>query len=405
MGELPVIPPFLHREGEFDPGPSLVQLREHVGPTRVTMPFGVEAWLITRLEDVRAVLADTTRVSNVLPADRLLGSGDGVSVEEVEQSRVGNLLAADPPEHSRLRRMLTPAFTGRRLRRLEPRVQQIVEDHLDEMERRAERDGPPVDLVHTFALPIPSLVICELLGVPYQDRAEFQRLSNRLLDLSLSPRTRQDAFRELRAYMAGLVAQLRTSPGDGLICELIRERGADLTDEELIGIGALLLVAGHETTANMLGLGTLALLRHPEQLRIVRDQPEHVEAAVEELLRWLSIVTTSLTRIVVEPIEVAGQRIEAGELVLASLLAANRDPALVPRPDVLAVTRGQIGHVAFGHGLHHCLGAPLARMELRIAFPALLRRFPRLRVADPPAEVAYRASSFVYGVASLPVVW
>jgi cytochrome P450 len=401
MVDAPVIPSYLRRHGEFDPDPDLTRLREDGGLARVTMPFGTEAWLITRLEDVRAVLADTARVSNVVPVDRFAGAGVDISVEEFEQSRVGNPLAADPPEHTRLRRMLTPAFTVRQMRRLQPRVERIVQDHLDAMGRA----GAPVDLVQAFALPIPSLVICELLGVPYEDRTEFQRRSNRLLDLSVPPRARQDALRELRAYMAGLVAQQHISTGEGILAALVRKHGEDLTTEELIGIGSILLVAGHETTANMLGLGTLALLRNPDQLRIVRDRPEHVEAAVEELLRWLSIVMTSLARIVVEPIEVAGQRIEAGELVLASLPAANRDPALAARPDVLDVTRGQIGHLAFGHGLHHCLGAPLARMELRLAFPALLRRFPGLRLADPPAEVVYRDSSFIYGVASLPVMW
>lgn len=402
MVETPIMPELLIRRGEFDPDPGLVRLREEGRLVRVSMPFGVDAWLVTRLGDVRKLLADTARVSNVIPADRLPIAEMGVSAEEFERSQTGNPLAMDPPEHTRLRRLLTPSFTMRQMRLLEPRVQHIVEDHLVAMERA----GAPVDLVQAFALPIPSLVICELLGVPYEERAEFQRRSSRLLDLSLPPRARQDAFQEMRNYLAGLVTHKRTGLREGILSALIRDHGESLATEELIGIGTILLVAGHETTANMLGLATLALLRHPDQLEIVRDRPEQVEAAVEELLRWLSVVTTSLTRITVEPVEIAGHRVEAGELLLMSLPAANRDPGLVCEPDVLDVTRGEIGHLAFGHGLHHCLGAPLARMELRIALPALLRRFPGLRLADDPGTaVEFRDASLVYGVTSLPVAW
>lgn len=401
MVETPTFPALLYRRGEFDPDPGLIRLREEGRLVRVSMPFGVDAWLVTRLQDVRELLADTARVSNVIPAHRLPLAETGVSAEEFERSQTGNPLAMDPPEHTRLRRLLTPSFTMRQIRLLEPRVRHIVEDHLAAMERA----GAPVDLVQAFALPIPSLVICELLGVPYEEREEFQRRSSRLLDLSLPPQTRQAAFQEMRDYLAGLVTHKRAGLQEGILSALIRDHGESLATEELIGIGTVLLVAGHETTANMLGLATLALLRHPDQLEIVRDRPEQVEAAVEELLRWLSVVTTSLTRVTVEPVEIAGQRIDAGELLLMSLPAANRDPGLVPEPDVLDVTRGEIGHLAFGHGLHHCLGAPLARMELRIALPALLRRFPGLRLADPGTAVEFRDASLVYGVTSLPVAW
>jgi cytochrome P450 len=287
------------------------------------------------------------------------------------------------------------------MRRLEPRIEKIVDDHLDAMERA----GAPVDLVQAFALPIPSLVICELLGVPYEDRADFQRRTKRLVDLSLSPRERMVLFREARAYMATLVDQAREDPGEEMLGALVRAHGDELSRDELIGIGNLLLIAGHETTANMLGLGTLALLRHPDQLRMVRDDPESVEGAVEELLRWLTIVSTGSLRITTRPVEIAGQPIPEGELVMVSLPTANRDPELVPDPDVLDVTRGAIGHVAFGHGVHHCLGAPLARAEMRIAYPALLRRFPGLRPAVPDSDVELRRHSSIYGVVSLPVAW
>ncbi|HEY6793342.1 MAG TPA: cytochrome P450 [Kineosporiaceae bacterium] len=400
MTEAPALPWYLRREGEFDSA----ALRAHDqdgGIARVTTPNGVEAWLVTRLADVREVLADAHRFSNVIPlplASRI--QGQELTPAQLRLNRAGNLLSADPPDHTRLRRLLTPFFTVRRMRRLEPRIAEIVTAHLDAM----ERSGPPVDLVEAFALPVPSLVICELLGVPYDDRGDFQRLANRLLDLSLAPRERSQAFLDSRAYLGTLVDRARVEPWPGILGDLVREHGDDLSREELAGIGNLLLIAGHETTANMLGLGTLALLRHPEQLRLVRDHPERVEAAVEELLRWLGIVTTAFSRVTTEPVVLGEQSIPAGELVLACLPAANRDPDL-PHPDVLDVTRGAIGHLAFGHGLHHCLGAPLARMEMRLAFPALLRRFPDLHLAETEAPVVLRTASVVHGVTSLLVAW
>jgi cytochrome P450 len=244
-------------------------------------------------------------------------------------------------------------------------------------------------------------VICELLGVPAEDRERFQRLASRPLDLSLPPDERTASFRQVRAYMADLV----TRADEGMLGSLAHEHGDVLTTDELAAIGHLMLLAGYETTANMLALGTLALLRHPGQLGMLRDRTEHVDAAVEELLRWLGIIHAATPRITTEAVQLAGRRIEAGEMVLTSLSAANRDPALVPDPESLDLTRGRAGHLAFGHGVHHCLGAPLARVELRIALPALVRRFPGLRLADPPAEVRLRPVGIVHGVTALPVAW
>jgi cytochrome P450 len=201
------------------------------------------------------------------------------------------------------------------------------------------------------------------------------------------------------------VARARSAPGDDMLGMLVREHGDDLTHDELVGISLLLLIAGHETTANMLGLGTLALLCHPGQLAAVRDDPAAVEPAVEELLRWLSIVPQGILRTTTTEVTLAGRTLPAGALVAASLVAANRDPALVEDPDRLDITRGALGHLAFGHGVHHCLGAPLARLEMTTAFPALLRRFPRLTLAVPFEEVAFRPHHFVYGLRSLPVSW
>ena len=397
----PVEMPLHMRRSAFAPVPELVALRDGEGVREVEGVFGSPVFLVARHDDVRSVLADAGRFSNAGRPSFEAPDQPPISEEERERFRAGNLLALDPPEHTRLRRMLTPEFTVRRMRRLEPRIAEIVDDHLAALEKA----GPPADLVAEFALPIPSLVICELLGVPYADRAEFQERTSRQLDMSTSMAERLDLARESRAYMAGLVAAAQADPGEDMLGMLVREHGAQLTTDELIGIAGLLLVAGHETTSNMLALGTLALLRHPGQLAVVRDEPEKVPAAVEELLRWLGIVHSGIPRTTTRDVEIDGMVIPAGSLVVLALAAANRDPRFVGDPDRLDVTRDAAGHVAFGHGVHHCLGAPLARMEMRTAFPALLRRFPDLRLAVPVEEVAFRSYHFIYGLHSLPVTW
>jgi cytochrome P450 len=392
----PALPVHMRRSG-FDPVPELAQLREQGGLTQVETPFGESAWLVTRHADVRALLGDSGTFSNAWT----FGAVAGLDEEEAAAARRGNLLAYDPPEHTRLRRMLTPEFTMRRMRRLEPRIVEIVDEHLDAMQRA----GAPRDLVAEFALPVPSLVICELLGVPYADREAFQERTSKQLDMSLPMPRRQELQVESRAYMAELVGRAQADPGEDFLGMLVREHGDDLATDELIGIAGLLLVAGHETTSNMLGLGTLALLLHPGQLALVRDDPAAVGPAVEELLRWLSIVHSGTPRVTTTDVEVAGQVIPAGSTVVFALPAANRDPDLVDDPDTLDVTRGTMNHLAFGHGLHHCLGAPLARMEMRIAFPALLRRFPALRTTVSFEDVDFRSYHVVYGLRELPVTW
>ncbi|MCI2423636.1 cytochrome P450 [Saccharopolyspora sp. K220] len=400
MTEAPEVPLQMRRVG-FDPVVELTRAREAEGVTRVMTPFGVPAHLVTRYEDVRMVLSDPVRFSNADRRPFAQVGGADMSEADLEQMRAGNMIAFDPPEHTRLRRMLTPEFTVRRMRRLEPRIVEIVDAALDDL----ERSGKPADLVSNFALPVPSLVICELLGVPYADRAEFQHRTARQLDMSLPMDERMKLQQESRAYMAKLVAGAQADPGEDMLGMLVREHGDDLSTAELIGIAGLLLVAGHETTSNMLGLGTLALLRHPEQLAMLRDDPSVVNPAVEELLRWLSIVHSGVPRTTKTEVEIAGQVIPAGEVLVMALPAANRDPALMDDPDRLDITRGVAGHVAFGHGVHHCLGAPLARMEMQVAFPALLRRFPGLALAEPDADANFRAYHVVYGLHSLPVTW
>lgn len=401
MTQAPELPPLHMRRYAFNPTPELREIRETTGVRTVVNAFGMTVYLVTRHDDIKEVLSDHERFSNARPPGFVVPGAPTVSDEELASARAGNLLGLDPPEHQRLRRMLTPEFTIRRMKRLEPRIVEIVDQQLDAMESA----GSPTDLVSSFALTVPSLVICELLGVPYDDRDDFQRRSARQLDLSIPIPERLDLQRQGRAYMQSLVARSRQHPGDDILGMLVREHGAELTDDELIGVASLLLLAGHETTSNMLGLGTLALLRHPDQLAAVRDDPDAIGPAVEELLRWLSIVHSAIPRITTTDVEIAGVSISAGQLVFVSLPSGNRDPEIIDSPEVFDIRRGAPGHLAFGHGVHHCLGAPLARMEMRIAFPALLQRFPTLALAEDFADVQFRSFHFIYGLKSLAVKW
>jgi len=401
MTQAPELPPLHMRRDAFNPTPELRKIRETDGVRTVTNAFGMTVFLVTRHEDIKDVLSDHQRFSNTRPPGFVVPGAPNVPVDEQAGARAGNLLGLDPPEHQRLRRMLTAEFTIRRMKRLEPRIVEIVDAQLDAMEKA----GPPADLVASFALPIPSLVICELLGVPYDDRDDFQRRSARQLDLSIPMAERLKLVRRGREYMSTLVERARQQPGEDILGMLVREHGTELTDDELIGVAGLLLLAGHETTSNMLGLGTLALLRHPDQLAAVRDDPGAIGPAVEEMLRWLSIVHSAIPRITTTDVEVAGVPIPAGQLVFVSLPSGNRDPDFIDSPEVLDIRRGAPGHLAFGHGVHHCLGAPLARMEMRIAFPALLRRFPTLELAEDFEDVAFRSFHFIYGLRSLEVTW
>lgn len=301
----------------------------------------------------------------------------------------------DPPDHTRYRRLLAGQFTAHRMRRLEPRIAEITAGRLDAMADA----GPPVDLVSAFALPIPSLVICELLGVPYADHAFFQSRTNVIVDFDRSAEQATDAVRNLAAYLHDLIRHKRATPTDDLLGSLLTS--TDLTDVELTNIAMLLLVAGHETTANMLALGTFALLHHPSQIDALGS-----DTAVEELLRYLSILHIGApSRAALEDVELAGQLIRAGETVVLGLPAINRDPTRFPDPHDLRLDRDARQHLAFGYGVHLCLGAQLARLEMRIGFRALFERFPTLRLAVPAEEVPLRDSAVVYGVQRLPVAW
>ncbi|WP_169949757.1 cytochrome P450 [Microbispora sp. H11081] len=386
----------LARERAFDPPDELTRCRAEAPVQRMLYPDGHEGWLVTGYAEARAILAD----SRFSTRPELLHSPIAQRGELNEEPLTpGFFVRMDAPEHTRYRRLLTGQFTVRRMKELEPRIHEITESRLDAM----EREGAPADLVESFALPIPSLVICEMLGVPYEDREKFQRDSAVLVNLDSSMEDVRAAVQDLFAYLHGLVELKAKEPDDDLLSGLVA--GGELTTEELGGVALLLLIAGHETTANMLGLGTFALLTNPGQLALVRDDPAAVDNAVEELLRYLSIVHIGPTRTALADVMVGDALIRAGEAVTLSLAAANRDPGRFEGGDTLDVTRPAHGHLSFGHGIHQCLGQQLARIEMRIAYPALLRRFPNLRLAVPAREVPLRSNMAIYGVHRLPVLW
>lgn len=383
------------RDG-LDPVPELARRRAEQPISRLQYPIGPPVWLVTSYADSRAILGDHARFSSDFAK---MTAGDDLDV--LAALNPGGLGFTDPPDHTRLRKMLTPEFTMRRLRRLVPRIEGIIDDRLDAM----EASDKPVDLVDLFAVPIPSLVISELLGVPYPDRDEFQRLSMSRFDFLGDIEGCLGAVQETLDYLGGLVTEQRKNPGDNLLGMLVREHGDNITDDELTGLADGILIGGHETTASMLALGALHLMTSPEHFAMIRDSDEHVEAVVDELLRYLTVVQVAFPRIALEDVELSGHTIAAGEVVLCSLSGANRDPKLGSDMDKVNPFREMPPHFAFGYGLHRCVGAELGRMELRMAYPALLRRFPTLKLAVPFEELKFRELSIVYGVESLPVTW
>jgi cytochrome P450 len=288
----------------------------------------------------------------------------------------------------------------RRLSRLTPRIHAIVEDQLDQM---AKADKP-VDLAQFFALPIPSLVICELLGVPYEDRDDFQRLSTARFDLFGGASASLGAISESLTYLLEVVRKQRENPGDGLLGQLVRDHGDDIDDMELAGLADGLLTGGLETTASMLTLGALVLLSDREAFVRIRDDDDAIDDFVEELLRYLTVVQVAFPRFAREDIEVAGVHISKGDIVLCSLSGGNRDSVLGENMEQFDFSRPATSHLAFGYGAHRCIGAELAKMELRAAYPALVRRFPEMRLAVEPTDLAFRKLSIVYGVEELPVL-
>ena len=380
-----------------DPYPVFDLLRRHSPVRAVEVPTG-RLWLITRYADARQVLTDP-RLTTRLPSE---AAGPGLGSPDVHRMLTEHMLNADPPEHTRLRRLVSKVFTPARIERLRPRVQEIADALVDAMLDR--RQG---DLIADFAFPLPITVICEMLGVPLHDRDSFRAWSNTITASMASGVDDRVPAESLAAYILELIAAKRATLGDDLLSELIavRDGGDRLTGGELVAMVFLLLIAGHETTVNLIGNGMYLLLTHPDQRRRLVDDPALVPTAVEEFLRYESPVETSSPRFTTEPVEVAGVTIPAGELVLVVLASANRDPERFADADWFDVARRESPHVAFGHGIHFCLGAPLARLEGRIAFETLLRRLPGLSLAVPPAALAWRPGILLRGLVDLPVRW
>lgn len=385
------------RPRPLDPPEELGRLRAEEPVSPLLYPDGHVGWLVTSHAAARKVLSDQrfSARGDIKKVPFELPSGG----RPWEQVPPGFFMHMDPPDHTRYRRLLTGQFTVRRMKALEPRLEQITEEHLDEMERQ----GPPVDLVPAFALPIPSLAICELLGVPYGERKRFQDHSTTVMRIGSSGEEVAAAFAAIYGLIHELVLLKHKEPEDDLLSGLIAT--GELNDAELTGIGMLLLMAGHETTASMLSLGTYALLRHPGEVKRLREDPKLFGNAVEELMRYLTIAQFGVPRTALEDVELEGKLIKAGDGVTVSLAAANRDPGRFEDADSFDVGRSTSGHMAFSYGIHQCLGQQLARVEMRIAYSALFRRFPELRLAVDVEDVPLRSEATMYAASSLPVAW
>ncbi|MFB6718291.1 MULTISPECIES: cytochrome P450 [unclassified Streptomyces] len=358
---------------------------------------GRRVWLVTGHAEARALLVDPRLSSNrENPAFPMV-------TERLARStkRRVELLGVDDPEHNERRRMLIPSFSVKRTAALRPRIQETVDRLLDAMIEQ----GPPADLVSAFALPVPSMVICSLLGVPYADHEFFEAQSRRLLR-GPDAADVEDARAALDEYFRTLIARKRAEPGEGLLDELIAQQldSGALNREELVQLSEILLVAGHETTANMISLGTFTLLQYPDQLDRLRTSEELMPSAVEELLRFLSIAD-AISRVATEDMEVGGVTIRAGDGVVLATSVINRDETVYAAPDELDLGRQSRHHVAFGFGIHQCLGQNLARAELEIALRTLFDRLPELRLAAPVDEIPFKPGDTIQGMLELPVAW
>jgi cytochrome P450 len=407
LTKMPFVPSILmmplQRDG-VDPVPGLAMVREQAQMSKLARMFGMTIWLVTGHEATRTLLSNTSDFSNDIRP--YIGG-----TQESAERYIGGLGFTDPPEHTRLRKILTPEFTMRRLERLKPRVASIVEGQLDELEAA----GQGADLVEQFAAPIPFLVICELLGLPDEDREQFQEYGQARFDVTQGGIGSLGAVSESRQFLLDAVKRQRDNPGDGLIGKLIQEHGGEIDDFDLGGLADGVFTGGFETSASMLALGAMVLTQHPEEFEWLRTDDAAVDPVVEELLRYLSVVQIAFPRFARDDLELYGNHVAAGDVVIFSLIGANRDATSAGNPggglgsdntlEHFDPHRLSAPHYAFGHGFHRCIGAELARMELRAAYPALVRRFPRLRLAVDQSELNFRKLSIVYGVESLPVRW
>ncbi|GAB2893835.1 cytochrome P450 [Streptomyces deserti] len=374
------------------------ELRDRPTLGKVRLPSGKLAWAATRYEDVKAMLGDNRFSSNLRHPGFPLLMEHQVPAPEFSTSLVG----MDPPEHTLARRAVAGDFTPRSVDRLRPRVQEIVEEYVDRL-----LDGPrPADLIDAFANPVPLLVICELIGVPFEDREFFLRISFTVMNAT-TPEAGARGMAELMGYMDKLVTDKEREPTDDVIGRLAARRGEPGVPDhrDLVAMAFMLLMAGHETPANIIGLGAMLLLDRPELLQTLRDDPSRWPAAVNELLRYFTIAEIGNSRVALADVELGGARIAAGEGILGLTVGANRDPERFSDPDVFDIDRADQRHLSFGHGAHQCLGQHLVRIELEIALATLFTRIPELRLVEPVEKLRFKEEHVNYGLHALPVTW
>jgi cytochrome P450 len=390
--DLPVIPAQRAAHCPLHPPPEFADWRNEAGLQRAVWN-GQQVWSVSRYQDIRAALVDPRLSAETLP-----------DLFESSNEKPVIFARTDDPEHHRLRRMMTSQFTFRRTEAMRPQIQKLVDDYLDAMIDK----GPPADIVRDFALPVPSMVIALLLGVPPEDLELFQRNTSLGLDVKSTDEERAQGFIAMYAYIQELVPRKERDPGDDLISRLITDYVATgQLDYNTVAVNAVIMMqAGHETTANMIGLGTVALLEHRSVFERLgqTDDAAVIANAIEELMRYLSIVHAQVDRIATEDLILGGQQIRTGDRLLMNLPAGNWDPEFVDSPDALDVARNARGHLAFGYGTHQCIGANLARVEMQVAFATLARRLPGLQLAVPPDELRFKEAD-IYGMKELPVTW
>lgn len=414
----------------FDPGfkdrayAVYAELRERAPVVAEALPNGRTIWFVTRYDDALAVLRDYTRFANdpgsIYTQEQIEGlyaqmlahltEEQAARIREVDQAISRHLLGVDPPDHTRLRKLVSRSFTPRFVEELRPRVQQIADDLLDGIGKRMAADGATeFDLLDEYAFPLPLTVIAEMLGVPIAMRDAFRDWSHAAVEFNPAsmgdPGLNQKLY-EFVEYMRTLIADKREHPGDDLVSSLVQveEEGDRLSEDELLAMIFILIVAGHETTVKLIGNGMLALFEHPEQFDRLKSDPSLVRTLVEEVLRFVGPVEHSLPRYAREDVEIAGTMIPKGSEVMVVLASADRDPSQFPDPDRFDITRPEANrHLAFGKGIHACLGAPLARIEGQVAFTSLLARFPNIRLAAPREELRWRPGSLLRGLDKLPV--
>ena len=397
VGQVPRSYPFSRIR--LEPDPQYAELRRSEPVCRVQLPYGPSAWLVTDYHLTRLVLGDA-RFSRAAAVGRDNPRETAADVSQVAES----ILSMDPPEHTRIRRLVGKAFTPRRVEELRPRAADIASSLLDDVIAA----GPPADLVESFSFALPAIMICELLGIPEGDRHTFRGWADATASGTVAaPVQEQDAYLHLVSYLAGLVTQRRARPGDDLLTGLVQARDNDdrLSESELLVLAMALLVAGHETTARQITNMTYTLLTNPPQLRQLRQQPDLLPAAVEEMLRFNVFGSAINPRIATTDVELGDVLVRAGEPVLCSRASANRDENVFSRADQLDFGRDPNPHVAFGYGPHFCLGANLARMELQVALGTILSRLPRLRIAVPEDTLTWHEGTMMRGLAALPVAW